>query len=345
MATFSRKFNRNTFEGERKDVPGKDRKMRVDEMASEVVRLRKSEGARERTLTDYKKFFEEFREEAHPLPKYADELTADDFRKFINRLLERGLEPATVNIRMNAVRSVVNHLFKKKLIGESNPVESVKKLKVDQNASQPLEDNQIRRIFSVVDKNLFSGYRDYCAMLLMLKSGLRINEVNALDETDINFDQRYILLPGSKNKNRKTRIVPITEQVAEELRTLIEEQHYYFGDVEDVDTVEENEEEGSKEVTNVFRNTDGSPISENGIRRNMYRYKQRAGLPSSCKVSPHTLRHTFAVNFMRLGGDIRALMEILGHTSLETTQVYLKYSKDTILDRYRIVEEKDDFSL
>lgn len=330
MATFSRR----TFDGSRKKIPGRDRRLRTDEIIERITAIRHAEGARDRTLADYEKFFGNFQEFVN-LPEYADELVAEDFREYINVLLKRGLEPSTVNIRMNALRAIMNRLFTEGLLGKTNPVEGVKKLKTDDTRIYSLNDNQLRRLFSVIDVEKFTGYRDYCAMLLMLKSGLRINEINSVEESDFNFNQRIIALPGAKNKNRKNRMVPFNEKVSREIQTLLGEQKYYF---------EEYERENGK-VTNVFRNTDGSPISENSIRRNMYRYGVKAGLKGECKFSPHALRHTFAVNFMRLGGDVRALMEILGHTSLETTSHYLKYSETMLIDRYNIVDEKDNFDI
>ena len=79
----------------------------------------------------------------------------------------------------------------------------VRKLKVDEQKIYTLTDSQIKRLFAMVDKTSYAGYRDYVAMLVMLKCGLRINEINALEIDDVDFDNGVILLPGRKTRTER----------------------------------------------------------------------------------------------------------------------------------------------
>jgi site-specific recombinase XerD len=178
----------------------------------------RAEGFRKRTIDDYSKLFRYFMRELNI--EKVEIITAAHVQMYINKLLNRELAPATVNIRISALKSVFKRLNEQGYI-KSNPAVDFVKLRTDEAPIFTLNHNQIKRIFRVVDKTTYAGYRDYCAMLLMLHCGLRVNEVNQLEANDIDFDNLTIMLAGAKNKNRKTRAVPMTKKVAEELRMLI----------------------------------------------------------------------------------------------------------------------------
>ncbi|MGM0837727.1 MAG: tyrosine-type recombinase/integrase [Bacillota bacterium] len=298
----------------------------VTDALTRVMNIYIAEGYRDRTMNDYRKYWEEFTTVAGVLPNdNINEVTADHLRKYIAIMLkERGLSPVTVNIRLGGIRAIFTRLEAEEVINES-PAKKVRKLKTDEQRIFMLTDKQVRRLFSVLDKDSFAGYRDYCAMLTMLKCGLRSNEVNALEVGDLDFDNRVILLPGAKNKNRKTRTVPISPQVAEELAQLINESYEYFGG----------------DITHVFTNQFGEPMRDDHLRKRMDKYARTAGLKGECRASPHSLRHTFAVNYLRGGGDIRSLQAILGHSSLESTEIYLDFTDDVVSEQYDKVLAND----
>lgn len=302
-------------------------KLTVNDALMRVLNIYGSEGYRVRTMNDYESYWSEFFRIIER--EYITDVTTDDFRKYINIMLrKRGLSPVTVNIRLSAIRAMFNRLFTEGLLGTDNPVTPIRKLKTDQNKIGALSDAQIKRLFAQVDQSTFAGFRDYCAMLTMLKCGLRINEINSLEICDIDFDNGVIALPGAKNKNRKNRVVPMSKKVNENLRQLISESKEYFDS-----------------VTHVFLNNEGFPLNEGLIRKRMYKYGVNAGLKGECRFSPHNLRHTFAVNFLKNKGDIRTLQMILGHTDLGTTQIYLNYSDHQIVARYQEVINRDNLDV
>lgn len=299
----------------------------MEEALEQVMRIYIAEGYRDRTMDDYRKFWAEF---VGVIGRnYITEVTADDFRRYIAELLKkRGLSPVTVNIRLSALRAMFNRLHEERIITVS-PVERVRKLKTDQAKVFTLTDAQIRRLFAAVDLDSFAGFRDYCAMLTALKCGLRSNEIHALEISDIDFDNGVILLPGAKNKNRKTRTVPMSRKVVEQLAQLIAETREYFG----------------PGVTHVFTNQFGEPMRDDHLRKRMDKYSRKAGLKCECRASPHSLRHTFATSFLRNGGNIRVLMAILGHSDISTTQIYLDFTDDQITEQYREVETNDKLDI
>ncbi|PDZ17091.1 DNA integration/recombination/inversion protein [Bacillus wiedmannii] len=299
----------------------------VNRALERVMDIYVSEGYRERTISDYRMFWSEFINVINR--QLITDVTKDDIRKYVNHLLKvRKLSPVTVNIRLSAIRAIFNRLEKEMVI-ENNPVMGIRKVKVDEQKIYTLTDNQIKRLFAMVDKTSYAGYRDYVAMLVMLKCGLRINEINALEIDDVDFDNGVILLPGRKNKNRKSRVIPMSKKVQNELAQLVTETGEYF--------------EGLG--TSVFVNSFGDPLNPDHIRKRMNCYGKEASLTKECRCSPHSLRHTFAVNFLKNGGDIRTLSLILGHSDLSTTQVYLSYSDTHVVEQYMKASDNDDLEV
>lgn len=296
----------------------------VGEALEKIMTIYHTEGYRERTMNDYRKYWAEFIELIGVEPSESvAEITYDSFRKYISKLLARKLSPVTVNIRLGAIRAMFNRLASEGDIND-NPAKRIRKLTTDEKRIFMLNDSQVRRFFRVIDQSTFSGYRDYVAFLIILKCGLRANEIDALELEDIDFDNSVIMLPGAKNKNRKTRAVPFTPKVADELRQLIAETYEYFG-----------------KVTHVFANQFGDSMREDHLRKRADKYARLAGLKEECRASPHSFRHTFAVNFLKNGGDIRTLQKILGHADLATTQIYLDYTDDVVIEQYKKASDND----
>lgn len=290
-----------------------------------VTQAFQAEGFRKRTIDDYTKLFRYFMRELN-IDK-VEIITVKHVQMYINKLISRELAPATINIRISALKSVFKRLHEQGYI-KSNPAVDFVKLRTDESQIFTLNNNQIKRLFCVVDKTTYAGYRDYCAMLLMLHCGLRVNEVNQLEANDLDFDNLTIMLSGAKNKNRKTRAVPMTKKLAEELRMLIDESQEYF--------------EGT---TNVFLTQDGNSIDNDLLRKRMYRYGQLAGLSKECRPSPHSLRHTFATNFLRNGGSVNALMRIMGHADITTTMRYVRLNDEAVKEQYEKVAAKNDYGV
>ncbi|MGD6871095.1 tyrosine-type recombinase/integrase [Sutcliffiella horikoshii] len=285
----------------------------------------KAEGYRQRTINDYSKLFKYFMREVSV--DKVEIIKEAHIQTYIHKLLNRGLSPATVNIRVSALKAVFKRLYSRGYIS-NNPTDDFIKLRTDEPKIFTLNSNQLKRIFRVVDKDTYAGYRDYCAMLLMLHCGLRVNEVNSLEINDIDFDNLSIMLAGAKNKNRKTRAIPITGKVAEELKTLIDESKEYF-----------------KDLRYVFLTQEGKPVDNDLIRKRMYRYGQLAGLHEECRPSPHSLRHTFATNFLRNGGSINALMRIMGHADITTTMRYVRLNDEEVKEQFNRVAYKSVYDV
>lgn len=301
--------------------------LHYEKAIDDISRIFEAENYRDRTVKEYQRHWKEFFEIIGKENVF--DVTKEDVRKYITIGMQvRNYAAGTINIRLGGVKSVFSRLVKEEVLSES-PAKDIPKLRTDENTIFAFKDRQLKRLFSIIDKDTFAGFRDYVAMITMLYCGIRANEIDALEIKDVDFDNNVIMLPGAKNKNRKVRAVPMTIKVAEELRQLIVENQEYFG----------------ADVTHVFVNSFGEPMRYGLIRKRMHKYGELAGLNDEARVSPHSLRHTFAIRFLKNGGDIRALQMILGHADLSTTQVYLRYSGADIIDSYAKANKNDDLNL
>ncbi|MCR8980121.1 tyrosine-type recombinase/integrase [Brevibacillus laterosporus] len=289
----------------------------LDEALQKVLNSAAAESYRPRTLKDYRKVwgwvFGTLNEELDAGIRFVDEVTLDHFRSYVRHCLDRGLAAGTVNVRVRALKAMFNRLVREGAITE-NPTTHLQKLRDDEKVLRVFGTSEIKRLLSYIDKGTFAGFRDYCAILLAYDSGLRSCEINSLELNDVDFDNHVILLPGAKNKNRKTRAVPISPSMAKLLKQLVAETREFFG----------------SGVRLVFVNNNGNSMSDSRLRSRMHEYGKRSGLNETFRVSPHTLRHSFATNFLLNGGNIVTLSKILGHADVSTTKRYLNLSHDDI---------------
>src|SRR5690606_28213968 len=146
--------------------------------------------------------------------------------------------------------------------------------------------------------------RDKVAMSLILDTGMRVNEVFSLEVSEIDFKTRSITLPASKNKNRKPRIIPLSNAVLKLLLELITENKVHF------------------DSKYVFLSNFGEQYNPNSFRSRLRMYKDLSGIKK--RVSPHALRHQFCHDYIMNGGDIFTLQRIVGHADIQTTRKYIQ---------------------
>jgi integrase/recombinase XerC len=270
--------------------------------------LEAQRGASPHTVRAYRKDLELFFSEA---PADAGQV---NIREFIASEIQRGSAKSTATRRLSALRSFYRFLHREGLI-KKNPAKLV---------SSPRQPKRLPRfltvdeIFSLVEKPGGVGLqpaRDRAILELLYSSGLRVSELAGLDIGDVNLDEGLVKARG---KGMKERIVPVGAKAVEALRSYM---------------VERLLRKKKGEDAALFLNTRGGRLTDRSIRRVVLKYARVLAL--SGKVSPHTIRHTFATHLLHSGADLRVIQELLGHSSLSTTQKY------THLDITRLMEVYD----
>jgi len=225
-------------------------------------------------------------------------LTGEEARKWRAHLCGvRAYAASTVNARLSALKGLVRHA------GGRLEVRGVKKV---QKPVEPLTGRELGRLVRAVEQHRWGPAwfwrRNVALVAVMARAGLRVGEAVGLDRTDVELNARSGWALVRQGKGLKERAVPLSLQVRKALTAYLR--------------ARPTPDDGS-----LFIAKNGGRLSKRSVQMMVKQAAQRAGIEQD--VTPHTLRHTFATRFLRQGGDLATLRDILGHANLETTSRYL----------------------
>ncbi len=235
---------------------------------------------------------------------------------YMLELKERGYVATTLARKVAASRSFFGFLVAEGTI-KTNPTENMSSPSVGKALPKPIPINQVRLLLEQPAKLSTSEARRDRAMLeLLYATGMRISELVALNLGDVNTEgDAFVRCFG---KGRKERIIPIYEQIARTVQQYIKEDRIRLA-------------HGKKDEA-LFLNARGERITRQGFWQKLKEYARSAGL--SDKISPHTLRHSFATHMLSGGADLRSVQELLGHANISTTQVYTHLTTEHVRRSY-----------
>lgn len=279
----------------------------------------------ENTIISYKidiNLFLEFLEskKADPL-----NLDAEIIRKFISNRAQhktyRGSYETkrTICRRLSSLKKFYNYLVKIKSI-EHNPFLLITFPKVKAKNPEVLYEKQIIKLLEENDKRTdFLHERDQAILLLMFTSGLRCSELVNLKISDINFNSQTIRIFG---KGKKERIVVFSLKAKMAILSYAKK------------TRSELEKINNTHSLFLFLNNKGKKLTSRGLEYIFKNIIKKTGLDLGINLHPHVLRHTFATKLLENGADLRMIQELLGHESINTTQIYTHVSKEGIKNQY-----------
>ncbi len=265
-------------------------------------------GASLHTLRAYKKDLEEFQIYAD---KKAGDIEMIDVRGYVALQIRNGLSKKTAGRRLAAVRSFLKFLTREGYL-KSNPAKLVTTPKAEQHLPRFLSVDDVFALVEKPDTVGFINARDRAILELLYSSGLRVAEAAGLNLEDVNTKEGLVKVRG---KGKKERIVPLGAKAVEAIKTYMVEKILL-----------------KKKNKALFLNKSGTPLSDRGIRRIVVKYARLIGV--SGQVGPHTMRHTFASHLLQAGADLRVIQELLGHSSLSTTQKYTHVDIAHLMDIY-----------
>ncbi|KAF0993967.1 Tyrosine recombinase XerD [Geobacillus sp. TFV-3] len=221
-------------------------------------------------------------------------------RNVIMYMKEKGLKTVSINSRLRAMRAFFNFLEGRNLI-KSNPMKDIKLLRDRKRIVETFDNQQIKALFKACDLRTFVGLRDYTIMMLLLETGVRVNELVGIKTTDIIWEQKVIRIRNTKGGFE--RFVPIQDKMISQLKKYLVVR-------------------GNVDTDCLFITRDNTPLSKKQVQDRIKEYGKKAGI-KNVRCSPHTFRHTFAKLCVLNGANAFQLQAILGHTSLEVTKVYV----------------------
>lgn len=283
--------------------------------------LKYERGAPENTLDAYsrdlRKFFS-FLKEAGPNEKYPDVevISIEDIRGFIGGLFRGKQKRSTIGRNLASIKSFFKYLVKKDIL-EKNPADLVSSPKIENRLPTTIT---VDEAFSLVeapksDKPLEK--RNRAILEVFYSTGIRVSELVGLDLDSVDFDTGVIKVLGKGGKERisllgSKAMAALNDYLTNGRERLINK-----------DTCSERA---------LFLNARGARLTPRSIERIVDRYVKIAGVNK--KISPHSLRHSFATHMLDSGADLRSIQEFLGHASLSTTQKYTHVSVDKLMEVY-----------
>jgi site-specific recombinase XerD len=229
-----------------------------------------------------------------------EEVTHKKVLSYIDFLLDKNLKPKTINCHLDSIRGFYEYLRAEEELSIPNPVKRGYALKLSRPLPSHLRDEEISTLLSVITKA-----RDRAMFMLMLRCGLRVEEVSNLSLAAMDLKRRRIYILNGKGS--KDRVVYASKDAYDALMQYLKLRP----------------RSRAKRVFLVEKGTyRGKPISVRGIQKRMEYYAKKANL----KVSCHHLRHTMATQMLNADADLVTIQDILGHSRIKTTQRYCKVS-------------------
>lgn len=279
-------------------------------------------------LSDFKNFIEsEKKYSKHTVSAYVNDL--EEFNKFLNinrvklneklnysfvrqwivELSENGLSSRSINRKISSLKSYFNFLIAINKLNVS-PLKLHRNLKVDPKIIIPFNEREMDKVFEIFNNNSGKLDRDFLIIEILYSTGIRRDELINLKFEDIYFEQGLIKVLGKRNKER---LVPVLPNLLSKIKK--------YSSNNSINSY-------------LFKSKNGKKISPSTIYRIVKKYFRQ--ISSKNKISPHVLRHSFATHMINNGADINSVKEILGHSSLASTQIYTKIKVPKMLNDYML---------
>ena len=239
------------------------------------------------------------------------DISEDICAAWIGSLYSENISSRSIQRHLSSIKGLFKYLQKNNLIG-SSPLELITGPKTEKKLPETLTPEQINKLLDFKPNSTLE-IRDLAIVELMYSSGLRVSETANVDINDFEEDMNFLRVLG---KGSKTRLVPLGRFAISAIKNWLEERN---------------------KITNkddaLFINIAGGRLTTRSIQLRLKRLAVKQGLPP---INPHMLRHSFATHMLESSGDLRSIQELLGHSSLSTTQIY------TNLDYQHLVKIYDE---
>lgn len=267
----------------------------------EFIESLKARQATNNTLASYERDVIQFSDYFEKQGKKIFNLTKADMNEYIDNLKIKNKSNSTISRSIASVKAFYKYLLSKGL-AEENIADKVDAPKVDRKEPMILTSNEIEKLLEQPNPNELKGQRDKVMLEILYATGIRVTELISLRVEDVNLSSGYIKV---KKKNTE-RHIPLSHSALRDLKE-------YMNKVRPL--LIKTEEEKT-----LFINTNGNKMTRQGYWKILKQYKEQANIDKD--ITPHTIRHSFAVHMLQNGAEIKTVKELLGHTDVASTLLY-----------------------
>ncbi|MBL7084482.1 MAG: tyrosine recombinase XerC [Candidatus Omnitrophica bacterium] len=234
-----------------------------------------------------------------------------DIRKYLAFSKAKNLQKRTLARKLSTIRSLFKFLMREDHIN-SNPLGGISSPKLEKKLPIFLDVDKVAKLMEAPDKISVLGLRDRAVLETLYSTGIRVSELVGLNIGQVDFIAGIVKVYG---KGKKERLAPIGDKALRAIRDYLAKQ-----------TTKK------KDTQALFLNRNNKRLTDRGIQNIVDKYIRQISLRE--KVSPHTLRHSFATHLLDRGADLRSVQELLGHASLSTTQIYTHITTERLKSVY-----------
>ena len=271
----------------------------MDELKKSLKDFLRIKNYSEHTISSYERDINRFLKYLSDKKIDSDDISTSIITGWIISLRKNGLGNRSIQRNISSLKNFYKFLFKSGVI-DNNYFESVQSPKIGETLPKALTPDDVEKLLSFEPKT-FSEFRDKAFLELLYSSGLRVSEAVNVNITSFESDLNFVKVLGKGNKER---MLPVGKFAKDAITIWLEIR---------------NDNINSTDA--VFTNRYGKRISVRAMQQRIYKISIAQGMSP---VSPHMLRHSFATHILESSGDLRSIQEMLGHSSLSTTQIYTK---------------------
>ncbi|MFN4197041.1 MAG: site-specific tyrosine recombinase XerD [Caldimicrobium sp.] len=248
---------------------------------------------------------------------FIDDLNINIIQGYLGELKERGFSPYSLARRLSSLKNFLTFLSEEKGYNLAF-IHLLESPKLPMRLPKVLSLEEIERLLQVVDINTPLGFRDRTILEVLYATGIRISELVTLKFENVNLNLGLLRVLG---KGMKERLVPLGEVALQFLEKYLKEVRPLLASKK-------------KSNTYIFLNRRGGPLTRQRCWQILKEYAIKVGIDPD-KISPHVLRHSFATHLLEGGADLRTIQLMLGHSSLQTTQIYTHLDFKKLLENYQ----------
>lgn len=288
----------------------------IEKASAIVFKQMELEGLRPKTLVSYKKALRLFVE--HSRVQFVEDINKDNLTKWIH---ENENQASTKANRLRFISAILKRFYANDWIAYQFWKDI--KVKISKKQQQPATENELEILLSLIDTSTFIGFRDVCILLVLYRTGIRVNTLVEMREEHIDFANKELALSADIMKNHKNLRLPLDDELLELLARLIKQNQI----------VRKRYKQNNKLVFITKNGTScQSPNSNNNsVSKRIHFYASKYGL----NISPHKIRRLYANNLLKKKANISVISAALGHSSLVVTEKYLSLTEREVSDELR----------
>ncbi len=268
------------------------------------------EGLADNTIAAYRRDIYGFLR--HQRGRPVSQISRSGLTRYLNDLYSLGLTPTTINRRLSAIKKFLRFFPECKIHASE-----IKGPRLQRRLPVVLSVSEVEKILSLPDKNDKHQVRDLAILETIYATGMRISELITMDQSKYVPEVAYLMVRGKGNRER---LVPLGKKAIAAINAYLRNSRPLLA-------------AGKKSSNRLFITQRGQGFSRSGMWKLIRDYIVRAGIRK--KVTPHTFRHSFATHLLEGGADLRVVQELLGHASINTTQIYTHLDRQYLLEVHR----------